>query len=360
VHPCLGEAALQYGASGHGVSLPPVIVVQMLPNAWTLRCKASLLVLLYLALSAHALIVSPSRRRGVEKGANQSESALVQMDPDRGAVLQQPTPAVLEASNSFFMLRHVQYEEEANPGCCQDGPPAPKASMCLTAGRSGDALDGFELYYRECEEQSVLHPKVNKYFYEAQLFTLTLKGQFKSAAIGMCIRRVLCTIGEDDKYAYDLSPCDSGFYPETFGVQKVVRNDPNNLGAPRYPVQAVAADACQECGPFLVAETCSSEFWAPGCPRNYQAAPGWTKLPTQFVGEMAVQGYAGMTNEQFANKVVAGLADDADPLTEKISMGPSMDRQGICGTFAEDVPAFSGLYNLVKQHPQVVQTHAVR
>eukprot|EP00971_Amphidinium_carterae_P174668 3462327-Amphidinium_carterae.2 len=51
------------------------------------------------------------------------------------------------------------------------------------------------------KEQSMMHPKVNKYFYQkrgaastdasqAQLFALTLKGQFKSAALGMCIRRV--------------------------------------------------------------------------------------------------------------------------------------------------------------------------
>jgi len=300
------------------------------------------------AVGGHSLVISaPQFRGGSFEAAH--ELVFAELDPVSGAQVRADDPALVEASSSLFLLRHQDYQSEENPGCCQDEAVGTEVSQCLTAGRAGDAMGGLELYYRDCEELSKLHPKVNDGFYKEQLFVLTLSGQFKSAASGLCIRRVLCTVDEDEKYAYDLGDCNDDDEPFTFQVEKVPQSDFNRASSPVYAVQAVANDACQVCGPYVVLEKCAgpNSFLLAGCPKHYEATPGWSKLPSQYVGDMAVQGYSGMTQQQVTDRIES--VSQGSGLSQQHSIGPSLDHQGLCGTFAEDVPAFKGLYEFVKQ-----------
>jgi len=215
-------------------------------------------------------------------------------------------------------------------------PLDPDASLCLTAGTQ-DTLDGISLYWHTCQIDEIT-PTINVAVRDAQAFSLADTGQIRSKATQFCIRRMQCK----ESFVYDLGPCDGpGQIPE-FWVQKPVANNLDHLRPMGYPAQAVATDACKLCGPYLLLERCRSHGGpsqgAGGCGQHWQAKLGWTKMPTQYVGDATAEGrladgfsrdFIGELTSAFRTKEadISGLggSNDHDMCASYVTDGPTLE-----------------------------------
>merc|ERR1719261_36819 len=84
---------------------------------------------------------------------------------------------------------------------------------------------------------------------------------------------------------YDLGDCMDAS-AATWVVDRAMANMADRLKRMGDPVTAVSQDVCPVfCGPYRLTEHCKGMPVAAGggCATNFHAAPGWTKLPSQYV-----------------------------------------------------------------------------
>merc|ERR1719401_2730582 len=99
------------------------------------------------------------------------------------------------------------------------------------------------------------------------------------------------------KFLYDLGGCDGPGYAAAFEVEKPSFSSLDHRILLGNPAQAVKHERCIKCGPYILKERCLSrgESRVPNshghtCGENWQAEPGFTKLPSTYVGDAVANG----------------------------------------------------------------------
>lgn len=254
-----------------------------------------------------------------------------------------------EQLETFFQLQFVgmQETELAMPR----SPMSANANHCVTAGTQ-DEMDGVSLVMTHCESKQIANkmlngdpgPQTDEEKKDAedrrgrQLFSFLIDGKIREKSTGLCIRRALC---DDNRHAYDLGDC----LDAAAAVWKVDRAEANSAAKLKYmgtPITAVTRDVCPVfCGPYRLRQHCKGvEVGAGGgCMTNFHAAPGWTKLPSQYVPkntDPGAQPGGNMFKELFAD---AAETAGADVESVKNGVAPLNQAQGgICKSFVSDGP----------------------
>lgn len=242
------------------------------------------------------------------------------------------------------------------------GRPGGQPALCLTASSRQDTVGGFGLHLQSCEGsvQTIGVPAVNnsdRLLRRMQEFLLMPGGQIRSGS-GQCIRRVRC----GRKYVYDLGDCDGAGYIAVFTVQKPIANSMANLASLGSPAQAVAKDECLTCGPYVLLERCLSRGdRSPSnriaCGTNYQPKPGWSKMPSSYVGDAAVEGRPSdlALVDNFGDRFVLG-----DPEQEQKDMAglAATAFDGVCGSYTTDGPSLDSVFYIHKLLPEGTVAHA--
>jgi len=248
-----------------------------------------------------------------------------------------PAAAIVDASLNYFMVQKV--------GLQQNGPMMPRspfsdsAKSCLTVGPS-DHIGGVSLYWHACQnEQLTEHIDAN--IEENQMFSFTFSGHIRSKISGLCIRRGEC----QSRVAYDLSSCDDDV-TASFRVSKAVANSLDHLWPMGTPMQAIADEMCDICGPYMLL---SHQHH-----KNYEATPGWTKGRSQFVGEAAANGLEPPDSAGDISRLVKSTLTDgrrviySDPFVGDNTGLGFTDADGICGSYVTDGPAKESLFFLLR------------
>jgi len=258
------------------------------------------------------------------------------------------------------VIAHSRWHHEIGGGVVHE-----EGSKCLTAG-GDDVLRGVALGFATCRGgaqgtrlgrrkadgtiEDAGEQVIQAARRAAQEFTLTEDGKLKSSG-GLCVRRMpaheKCSSG-DEGHFYDLGNCNGEGMVATFIVSRAIRNSVEELMLMGHPAQAVKEDACTSCGPYLLQERCLSgggpTTGAPGCPPDYHARPGWSKLPATYVGDPAVEGRAGIDRD----RSVASSLSFNDPVADVVTMSGLGDTStvGMCGSFVTDAPYLNSLFYL--------------
>jgi hypothetical protein len=212
-----------------------------------------------------------------------------------------------------------------------------KDNFCLTAG-TGDALNGYGLYWRGCEDLSLIH-MVDPRVHEAQLFALTTSGMLKSKIGGFCMRRATCTQGST---FYDLASCDEENLA-VFEAAKLVAGKAKNAKSMGFPLQAVASEMCNVCGPYMFVDICSGSDPVRSVCTEPQPEAGWTRLRTQWLG------YARRSADTVEERFDHALYDRDIFSSDKTSLGTTGD-SGICGSFVSQAPVLTGFFYILREN----------
>jgi len=224
-------------------------------------------------------------------------------------------------------------------------------SVCLTASPKEDSVQGYGLHLQTCEssmktsreEQQVVHNK-DPELLQRQMFQLMPNGEVRSMR-GLCVRRMHC--GTGNRYVYDLGRCDGPGYVAKFQVQKPLMNTLEHLLVLGQAYKAVQDVTCTRCGPFMVIESCLTRGAEhPSnvqCGNLYQAKPGFTKLPTQYIGDAAVQGRAPRID---GVDTVSDRMNPHDVAQAQIDLAglTSTDFDGLCGSYVTDGLAMESFF----------------
>merc|ERR1719203_517778 len=164
---------------------------------------------------------------------------------------------------------------------------------------------------------------------------------------GMCLRRMRCNVCATGKcFIYDLGRCSGPGYVAKFVVQKPAGNQLGRMQFLGYPQQFLKRLTCEACGPYMVLEQCLArgEMFPSNserCGEHYQADPGWTKMPSQYVGDAAVQ---GRQSRMDALETPYGrLSWRSDGQQDLIGLA-STDWDGLCGSYATDGLALDSFF----------------
>jgi len=178
----------------------------------------------------------------------------------------------------------------------------------------------------------------------AQRFSLEAGGRLRAEATGLCVRRAEC----GQQAVYDLGECDGPGRIAEFLAWRPRDDSPWHSPPLGHPSEAVARDRCEVCGPYLLVERCRSEGGpangAGGCGNDWRAAPGWTKMPVQYVGEAAVEGQVqrrSPARDLFAE--VAGLFSASEAETSGLG---NAGGEGVCGSHVVDGPRLESIFYL--------------
>jgi len=147
---------------------------------------------------------------------------------------------------------------------------------------------------------------------------------------------------------YDLGACDGPGHVPEFVLQRPASGGPRQPRPLGYPAEAVAADRCELCGPYLLLERCRSEggaaHGAGGCARSWRAAPGWTNMPMQYIGDAAVEGR--VPGQGATRDLVEELAGWFRPDVSAMSGLGKATGHGVCGSYVVDGPSRKSLFYL--------------
>lgn len=257
------------------------------------------------------------------------------------------TKETQESLETFFQLQYVgmQERELAMPR----SPMAPKADLCVTAG-APDELDGVALVFTSCASKQIHAKELNgeapkedpaktEERRQRQLFSFLIDGKIREKTTGFCIRRVVCS--SNGQHVYDLGDClDTS--AAVWTIDRAEANLADKLKFMGDPVTAVTRDVCPVfCGPYRMRQHCKGLEVAAGggCQTNFHSAPGWTKLPSQYVSQDTDPGkQVGMG---FFREPFNDLAETSgfELESEKGGIAPlNQATGGICKSFISDGP----------------------
>lgn len=249
-----------------------------------------------------------------------------------------PTPKPKSKSNEFY-LEHVGLEGSGVLG--QQATKSSAPALCLTASGKEDAVGGFGLGLKLCEASvksirgnsniNNADPELKK----AQKFKLMRNGEIRTIN-GSCIRRMPCPMGRQNAFIYDVGRCNGPGYVAKFVVEKHELSRLERLHLLGFPERLVRRLQCNTCGPYMLVEQCLSrgELF-PGtsrtCGQDYHGKPGFTKMPSTYIGDARVQGRPPRI-------------DSVDTVYERLALGDSSglgglastDWDGICGSYVTD------------------------
>lgn len=247
---------------------------------------------------------------------------------------------IYQTNRNWYYLERTTLEQEID----SSGKSIEGGDLCLAVGLP-DQLDGVSLTWKSCLASNIatLTQIYAPDQYTEQQFQLTLTGSLMSRKNGLCVRRMTCSHRE----IYDLGDCDDEDFVVKFEVQKAVANNLDHLKSLGYPIQAVAGEFCELCGPYLMLDQCTGSVNVPErCDRNWEAKPGWTKLPSQYVGDDPEQEVRRIeTIGHRATSYIRPKATLKD--TDATSFGPASQDISTCGSDTGVFPAFAALFYLV-------------
>lgn len=241
---------------------------------------------------------------------------------------------VLRLSREYFVIQRASLQDSGDQ---VRSPYNLKDNFCLTAG-TGDALDGYGVYWRGCEDLSLIHV-VDPRVHEAQLFSLTTTGMLKSKIGGFCMRRATCTQGRN---FYDLASCEDENLA-VFEAQKLIGGKSSSVKSMGFPLQAVASEMCNVCGPYMFVDICSGSDPVRSVCTEPQPEAGWTRLRTQWLG------YARRSADTVEERFDHALYDRDIFSSDKTSLGTTGD-SGICGSFVSQAPVLTGFFYILREN----------
>jgi len=263
-----------------------------------------------------------------------------------GSPVPKPKPQ-RNLSASLFYLEHVGLAASGVLGtqAATEAMQSSKPALCLTSSQKEDTVGGFGLSLRLCEASvntmrgvqnlNNVDPELKK----AQQFKLMRNGEIRTVG-GKCIRRVRCAMGggRDHSFIYDVGRCNGPGYVAKFVLEKPELNRMERMHLLGFPESLFRKLRCSTCGPYMLVEQCLSrgELYPDAsrtCGKDYHAKPGFTKMPSTYVGDAAVQGrppridavdtlYERLTPRGDGNVGFGGLA--------------ATDWDGICGSYVTD------------------------
>lgn len=250
----------------------------------------------------------------------------------------------------YYLLQRVGFEDRGPAK--QPRSPHVAGAECLTVG-TDDMKQGTALGWMPCQDlttvasASELDPQLR----ELQLFVLNEDGSLSDKK-GRCVRRVPCEDGGDLRgYIYDLYSCEEldGKHHVRIKVEKAQANSVDHLRDMGWLSNAVEIDNCNLCGPYLLKNDCMES----ACGASYQAKPGWTKLASQYVGDMAVM---GLSNVGVMGDTTLGTdhAKEQAMGIEMSGIGYTQQLDGICGSWVTDSPTMDSYFYLLKDDTQEV------
>lgn len=322
--------------------------------------RASLLVLVFSALAPCQTRASPA----LPDGGRQS-SAFLGLTGKRGSSIAAstlevdfasnrskpegppPSPEAIAISQQFYVIQRVGIQS-AHGAEQPRSPLASNANVCLTKGPDPDDVGGESLIWESCQDDYLVgeHP-VNPQLRELQTFKFRLDGKIEAKVGGGCIRHVDC----GDQSIYDLGNCNEGDLTVSFKVSKAIANSVAHLKPMGSPVQAIIADSgCDFCGPYQVTERCIGRRMPDGgCQKNWAAQPGWTRMSTQYIGDMASAGHGDIRDpEQFATGVVQNIRSGSVLDSTMNGFGPTGPRGLICGSGATEAPGSRSFFYFIQ------------
>lgn len=259
-----------------------------------------------------------------------------------------PPPEAIRISQGWYLIQRVGVQH--SQGAEQPRSPlALNANVCLTHGGGPDDVGGQSLAWEACQDSYLQgNVAINPKLQDRQLFQFRLDGKIASKIDSQCVRHVDC----GDQSIYDLGNCNEGDLTVTFKVSKVIANSVSHMKPVGNPVQAMEADnECDFCGPYKVTERCEGRRMPDGgCQKNWAAQPGWTRMSTQYIGDMATMGRGDIRDpEQFANGVINNIRNGEMLDSAMDGFGPTGAKGNICGSGATEAPGSSSLFYFIKE-----------
>lgn len=259
-----------------------------------------------------------------------------------------PSPEALKVSQEWYIIQRVGVQN-ARGGEQPRSPLASNANVCLTKGPNDDDVGGVSLAWHPCQDDYLAgSKKINPDLQALQLFRFTVDGNIQAKVGGGCIRHVAC----GDQSIYDLGSCVEEDIVVSFKVNKAIANSLKHLKPMGNPVQAIVSDNnCDFCGPYQVTERCAGRRLPDGgCQKNWAAQPGWTRMSTQYIGDMASQGYGDIRDPgQFAAGVLRNIRNGDVLDTDHKGFGPTGPRGDICGSGATEAPGSRSFYYFIRE-----------
>lgn len=264
-----------------------------------------------------------------------------------------PSPEAVEVAQEWYLIQRVGVQQSR--GAEQPRSPlAPNSNVCLTHGDGPDDVGGESLTWEACQDQYLAGEgeQINSRLQDRQLFQFKLDGKIESKVGHNCIRHVEC----GDQSIYDLGNCNEGDLTVSFKVSKAIANSVSHLKPMGNPVQAITSDnRCDFCGPYKLTERCIGRRMPDGgCQKNWAAQPGWTRMSTQYIGDMASIGRGDIRDpEQFATNTVQNIrsGDVLDSVMD--GFGPTGPRGLICGSGATEAPGSRSFFYFIKKGDDV-------
>jgi hypothetical protein len=260
-----------------------------------------------------------------------------------------------EAPQYYYMLMRVGFQEKGPAK--QPRNAHTKKAQCLTVGDHqsmlrGDGLGagtGTALGWMKCQDEigiDVSKHKIDRERRATQLFHLKADGSLMDR-FGRCMRRVACSDGDGHTLGqlYDLGDCKEIDGPRTVKIKasRSMGNSLDHLSDMGYLANAVKIDACHPssiCGPYQLTNPCLGTL----CGASYQAAPGWTKMASQYVGDDAVN---GRSLYGASGAAAVGSLNKAQQImnVDMSGIGPTPTRsESICGSYVSDSPAIDSYF----------------
>lgn len=295
-----------------------------------------------------AAFLGTTAQRGGDAGASVLEVGVASnRSKPEGAP---PSPEAEAVTQEWYLIQRVgvQHSRGAEQPRSPLAEQTANSNVCLTHGNSPDNVGGQSLIWETCQDDYLdgriqIIPQLQ----EQQLFKFRLDGKIE-AKLGGCVRHVDC----GDQSIYDLGNCNEGDLTVSFKVNKAIANSVNHLKPMGNPVQAITADnRCEFCGPYQVTERCVGRRMPDGgCQKNWAAQPGWTRMSTQYIGDMASMGRSDIRDpEQFATGVIENIRT-GDVLDSAMDgFGPTGPRGLICGSGATESPGSRSFFYFIKK-----------
>lgn len=259
-----------------------------------------------------------------------------------------PSPEALKVSQEWYLIQRVGVQN-ANGGKQPRSPLASNTNHCLTKGSNTDDVGGVSLVWQPCQDDYLAgNQKVNPDLQELQLFRFTVDGRIQAKSGGGCVRHVDC----GDNSIYDLGSCVEEDLTVSFKIKKAIANSVDHLKPMGNPVQAIVADNnCDFCGPYQVTERCPGRrLPSGGCQKHWAAQPGWTKMSTQYIGDMATIGRADIRDPgQFAAGVMQNIRSGGVLESGREGFGPTGERGDICGSGSTEAPGSRSFYYFIRE-----------
>lgn len=202
----------------------------------------------------------------------------------------------------YYVLERVGVQ---NSGVVQPrSPMSPEATASCLTSTMNDGLGGIGLKFMECQDPTVAPSWNNNRdltLYEAQKFTLEWDGRIRSKITGKCITERDCF----GRKVYDLGEC-SASTVGTFNVRKAAANNIAHMTSANLPVQAIAKDHCDLCGPYMLTYRCRGGGLLPGgrsdCFSRFGVTPGWTRSDNHFLPGENLNRHAEPTDDASAEE----------------------------------------------------------